>query len=307
MSSESHFEDIPLELVFEILERSPELIVSLTHADPNVYNFVYGSNKRIFNLLIKNTRKHIRLDFGNLYSTGDVILTGLKDGTWKTYNNENRLTGIDTYRFGRLNGPSMLYDADGNIQYKISYKNGNFDGVFETYKKMENTTVLDSTETYVNNILNGETVFFTYFQNGQSEVKGNFYNGKYIGKWTTTTTLNNFRYIAYTYFYDDGRVVTIPDNFTRSRSLIFDRHIPFPLEGFHANDTFPFVKPIKLIGRNLTYLVNGTYMHMYEVFNCKNGDILKYNIYTRKIKLDNSLRIKKTTYGYTKIYFSRNR
>ena len=254
MASKLHLEDIPEELIFEILEKNPDLIAPLTKADPTIYNFVYGSDQKIFKLLIKNTRKFKRIDSEDEYSEGTVVLTDIKDGIWKTYiknkyNPEDaELIEFITYKLGKMEGLRETYDSEAKLILKRYYENNKVNGYVKLYGHIKNKKVLLSKVAYVDDVPNGTALSIKYFGHFKSKIEGQLVDGKFVGEWITTNTTYRDKTTTelVTYFYDDGRVTTPREN--------NNIYTPLYLEGFYDgqpidNNAVEFIA----IGRSLKY------------------------------------------------------
>ncbi len=104
------------------------------------------------------------------------VSNGKRNGIWITYHPEgDRIKTITSYSDGQLNGPYLELSNRGQIESKVNYKNGKYDGLFATYKFGRPTKEVY----YKDNQLHGTTK--EYFQKGTVQKEINFKNGKQDG------------------------------------------------------------------------------------------------------------------------------
>lgn len=176
-------EDIPIELLFQMMLRNPEIISPLTKVSRNAYDMVYGSKNEgedyssYFQVIMDKTRQHT--------DDGDYIFNGLKHGLWRELNPLTGLVDTRNYQFGKLEGESIIYNninvdtPFGIVRYKFSYKNGKLDGEAVIHHSNRTTSTL----TYNDGFLDGKISFNT----DNFKYHGQFKNGVPDGKWTITT------------------------------------------------------------------------------------------------------------------------
>lgn len=259
MEEETKFQDIPLEIIFIMLERNPDILWSLIEADPYIKDFVYGNNQRILNLLIKNTRRFVKTCKDFECTSGDLVLNDLKHGVWEVRhdNIEKRLIKSSTYYLDVLDGKELMYDVHGDIVIKSNFKSGKLDGKYTIYHSDEDDF---SDYTFIEGVLNGESSSRGFYSRFNTLTYGNFINGIYSGKWTTKIYPHDDNPIVYndlyTYFYDDGRITTVN---------VMEPNITLPCEQFvieGVQDTKYIIHKVdeyispKLVGRTLQSYVH---------------------------------------------------
>jgi len=135
---------------------------------------------------------------GNLVSSGYVI-GEKKNGTWLSYDEEgNRIKTLTSYTDGQLNGPYLEFSNRGQIEKKIEYKAGQYDGMYVKYKfgRPENETP------FVNGQKHG--TYKEYFQNGKIQKEIEFKNGIQDGKLRYFDEEGN---VTLEYDYENGEKV----------------------------------------------------------------------------------------------------
>ena len=149
----------------------------------------------------KETRKKYYPD-GKLKSLCEYNKEGLLDGTCKTYDlagvlfleatyKDNMQTGcktlypngslqrVDTYRDGKLNGPSKGYYESGKVKFEAVYKDGKLNGPLRGYYE---SGMLKSELTYNKD---GQAIgpFKQYYEHGQLKFETTYWNGQALGAW----------------------------------------------------------------------------------------------------------------------------
>lgn len=111
-------------------------------------------------------------------SEGKVV-NKLFEGQWKYYHQASKnIMATEHYSKGKLEGLRTVFYPDGKIAEEISYKNNLKDG---TYKKYTEKGIVLEESIFKNNKYNGLAVFKD--TEGKVVSKGQFFNGKKIGKW----------------------------------------------------------------------------------------------------------------------------
>lgn len=200
----SILEDLPIEIIFRMMELSPETIPLLTATNRLAYNLIYNTKEygeeysKYFRLLIKNTTQHIKTDF----EEGDLVLNGLKHGLWIFMGETGETIKTSFYKLNKLHGITRYiipeYQPDPNrivLQYIINYKEGVLDGV--TSIKYEHT---GGYITFNNGILDGKAKFY----NRRGLYKGTFKNGEPSGRWNVPEIDEYIEERGYVYYYKNN-------------------------------------------------------------------------------------------------------
>lgn len=104
----------------------------------------------------------------------------LRDSSWNFYSDtDGKRIAQENYKKGKLNGKSILYYADSEIEAEITtYENDKREGAY--FKYFPGGEIM--TEGYYkDDKLNGD--FRVYFENGSVEIKGRYNNGLKEGNW----------------------------------------------------------------------------------------------------------------------------
>lgn len=110
---------------------------------------------------------------------------------WQVIDGEQKLTLRETFASdgsGKLDGPVEHYDYKGNLKDRGTYRNGELDGVYETWVSFtDGTTAQASKVTYSAGKTNGpaEHYFTQGWPAGTVEQKGEYKDGKQVGVWVS--------------------------------------------------------------------------------------------------------------------------
>lgn len=114
----------------------------------------------------------------NKVSEGKVV-NKLFEGQWKYYHQASKnIMATENYTKGKLEGLRTVFYPDGKIAEEIRYKNNLKDG---TYKKYTEKGIVLEESIFRSNKYNGLAIFKD--TDGKVVSKGQFLNGKKIGKW----------------------------------------------------------------------------------------------------------------------------
>jgi len=119
---------------------------------------------------IKNSGENEMTYKGELYS-----------GKYIRYHDDGTLSKVTqkgSYKNGQKDGVWESYHNNGQLSSKVSYLNGNLNGVWEKYRE---NGQLDFKCSYLNGKLNG--VCEKYRENGELFFKGSYLNGYLNGVW----------------------------------------------------------------------------------------------------------------------------
>ena len=144
-----------------------------------IYYFPTGKKKAEVTYKSSNTTFTIMYhDTETILSQGKFV-NQQKDSTWNMYAKSGKLSIIENYTLGQLNGERLVYYPLGNsetkkaqLTQKQAYKNGKMHGVQIDY--FENGKVWRECN-YLNGVKNGEEI--TYSPYGTIELKDYFFNG----------------------------------------------------------------------------------------------------------------------------------
>ena len=89
-----------------------------------------------------------------------------KDSLWRYYDDKEQLVSEETYRSGKLHGPSRTFYKNGRL-WSVSYKEGLKDGEWKQFYEDGQDMVKCL---YINNQLNGR--YIRYYQDGRREFEG---------------------------------------------------------------------------------------------------------------------------------------
>lgn len=123
---------------------------------------------------------------GALFQKGSLY-KGQKMGLWRTWNAFQRISSMEEYRNGILNGVRYEFDPNGYFEKEENYINGKLNGKKIKWQFGNQVTF---EENYLDGLLNGEIKAF--YENNQRQEEANYKNGKRdgISKW----------------FFDDGSI-----------------------------------------------------------------------------------------------------
>lgn len=79
------------------------------------------------------------------YRTGTVketrmFKTGLRDGLWVSFNEQEKKTGEASYRDDQKDGPWKIWDENGVLRYEMYYRKGQKSGLWIMYDESGNKT-----------------------------------------------------------------------------------------------------------------------------------------------------------------------
>lgn len=144
-----------------------------------IYYFPSGKKKAEINYRSNNTSYTIMFHDNEVMLAQGKFVNQQKDSTWNMYAKSGKLSIIENYTLGQLNGERLVYYPLGNsetkkaqLTQKQAYKNGKMHGVQIDY--FENGKVWRECN-YVNGVKNGEEI--TYSPYGTIELKDYFFNG----------------------------------------------------------------------------------------------------------------------------------
>ena len=126
------------------------------------------------------------------------VLDGRKNGVWLDYAPDGKISLIQHYVDGKLNGPSITLDTRWQVTARADYTDGRYDGVKATYKfgrpeeevmyrngevdglskKYYQTGKLMEEAEYSNNQLNG--YYRHYNETGEKDLEYEYRNGEKI-------------------------------------------------------------------------------------------------------------------------------
>ena len=131
------------------------------------------------------TYKTNSVTYSIMYHDNEVVLAQgkfvnqLKDSVWTMYSKSGRLSVVENYKLGQLNGERLVYYPLGNsetkkdqLTQKQNYLNGKLHD--KQYDYFENGKLWKESN-YVNGVKNGEEL--TYSPYGKLELKDFYFNG----------------------------------------------------------------------------------------------------------------------------------
>ena len=132
----------------------------------------------------KLTASEVNLEQLNNATTGDesfgFLLNEQKNGIWFTLNTSKRVTNIQHYKAGVLEGKVYYFHADYEVMRIENYENGKKNGVSEEFHS--GGALHYSTEYKNGKIVDGENIY--YHPNGNKKFVDNYKNGLKFGKST---------------------------------------------------------------------------------------------------------------------------
>lgn len=150
---------------------------------------------------------------GIVKASGNSTDWGGPEGIWRVRDSTGVPTVEYTYSRGYLNGITTRFLPSGTIQDRLSYLNGELRGPFESYfpngqpKEAGSWSYVDDLDTlYFGGYPSPDTIVFiskhervlddsygTYFENGQTKVKGYYDKGFKVGYWEQWDSLGTLR------------------------------------------------------------------------------------------------------------------
>ena len=123
---------------------------------------------------------------GTIMGEGDYQ-NGVKNGTWKFFDNQAILSSEEPYKNGKIDGLMKVYHQNGKLAAEIPYVDGLKNGPFKEYAPSGDVLIEG---TYADNTFDGE--YKQYFEGGQIYMEGKYRAAVKDGLWM--------------YYADDGRV-----------------------------------------------------------------------------------------------------
>jgi antitoxin component YwqK of YwqJK toxin-antitoxin module len=122
-----------------------------------------------------------------------------KEGLWKMYFSNGKLSTEETYLGGQKNGMVNLYLETGVLVCVSQYKNGMLDGPFEQ-RNAAGKKILECT--YVKGLKHGPSK--TYFEDGKVQMKGVYFEGEFDKIWESFLPNGRQEMVVH---YNKGQVV----------------------------------------------------------------------------------------------------
>jgi antitoxin component YwqK of YwqJK toxin-antitoxin module len=115
---------------------------------------------------------------GTKMAIGKYVGREIRDSVWSFYDINGAILSVETYRYGKKHGPSVVYLQDGTKSREIIYRNDTLNGPVVEY--------LDGTQIkfkgfYKNGVLEGEATY--YRTDGTISTTGHYRNGIRDGFW----------------------------------------------------------------------------------------------------------------------------
>ncbi len=164
----------------------------------------------------------------NYYEPGSIktegtFIYGEKNGEWKFYDENGRLTSIKYFEKGLLSGPFLqYYPATAKKAVEGNYKDHKREGVFRYY--FPNSDSLSGVEYYKNDSADGHFVY--YSKPGVVKTTGDYASGRMTGEWRV--------------YYNNGKIRSV-ENYLNDKkqgpAKYFDSITGYVLQaGQYAND-----------------------------------------------------------------------
>ncbi|MGB1243254.1 MAG: toxin-antitoxin system YwqK family antitoxin [Chitinophagales bacterium] len=177
-------------------------------------------------------------DIGWLSQTGDM-LDNQKTGVWRDFHPNGNVAKMTTYKGGKRNGITYIFDLDGGIEEETSYENEQLSGRKITYmlmgkgKNRSYRPFID--ESYKNGILDGELRKYTTL--GKLQEVSNYKNGIKHGssKW-----YHNANSILSEFVYENGVLVGPSKSYHKNGKLskeanYADSKLDGNFKSYHSN------------------------------------------------------------------------
>ena len=134
----------------------------------------------LFFLSCRIPEKKYKIDYYNypLKKSEGLMKYNLKEGVWKYYFPNGKISSIITYSHGEMNGETKVYNENGHLSSIAILKNGNFIGQMINYYP---NGALNTIEKYDSNGITQDT-FKIWFESGKLSEIGKFLNGMIVGK-----------------------------------------------------------------------------------------------------------------------------
>jgi antitoxin component YwqK of YwqJK toxin-antitoxin module len=111
---------------------------------------------------------------------------------------------ITNHRNIKKNGEALIYDSEGKLTHKVTYKNNELHGQVTTHFPEGN---VEMTIVYKDNVLDGP--FISYYRNGLKQCEGNYVKGKREGIFTYYDSFGDIsRTMTYKNGLEDGPSIT---------------------------------------------------------------------------------------------------
>ncbi|MGH2646209.1 MAG: toxin-antitoxin system YwqK family antitoxin, partial [Ginsengibacter sp.] len=142
------------------------------------------------------------------------VKNNLKEGIWKYYYSDGKVSSIVTYSKGVRNGRSQQFYQNGKLSSDVFYQNGNFYGTVKNFYLNGN---LNTEEYYDKNHVD-QGPFKIWFESGKLSETGSTINGKIVGKCILYHENGNVKEIR---FYDSlGRKDSVWSYYSPTGTLI---------------------------------------------------------------------------------------
>ncbi|MDB5258472.1 MAG: hypothetical protein JWM14_3167 [Chitinophagaceae bacterium] len=141
-----------------------------------------------------------------------------KEGEWKYYDQIGKLSEMETFSGGQMDGPNINYYPNGNVKSELFYSEGLAEGKYISYYP-------DKTKSYEGDYINDKAVgiHFDYYTNGKIRNKFFYVNGNKEGpqyKYSMSGKLENIEFYAEKQ-YDHSEKYDTSGNKVKMESLTF--------------------------------------------------------------------------------------
>ncbi|MFA7326883.1 MAG: hypothetical protein WC121_09480 [Candidatus Kapaibacterium sp.] len=145
---------------------------------------------------------------GNLMTTGNYT-RDLQTGEWKSYYENGTISFVGNFEDGELNGVGSYYDSLGTLVESYSYKEGEVSFIYQQDSKGKR------------NIVNGNGLYKTYYENGQLKQVGKVKSGERVDEWKIyhsngeifeLASIVDNKYIIKEAFYRNGNPMIVNGN-----------------------------------------------------------------------------------------------
>ncbi len=212
---------------------------------------------------------------GKIKGQGEFSDKGERNGFWKWYNKEGKLTQTVNYHEGKYNGEIIEYGKNDKVAYKYNYVEGKINGEYFEYNKNGKLIIFKN---FKNDKLDGE--YSTYYDLGKTmpKIKGFYVEGKLEGSYKTFyNSGETFSEIIYKNGIFNGEEITYYRNKQiKSKSNYLDNKLNGKYIGYYKNGN------IENEGQYINDVSVGDWKTYYE-----DGNLKEETSYNNKGKLSN--------------------